>query len=96
MEYIIRYVKETWNCPVVFFTGSRFDSALYVQMVEQLYRLKEKWGIGILDLWSDDAFNRIPEEKRKVYMNDPIHPTKAGYRLWWGPQLERQLLAYLS
>ena len=96
MESIIRYAKETWNCPVVFFTGSRFDSPLYAQMVERLYQLKEKWGIGILDLWSDDAFNEISEEDRRLYMNDPIHPTKAGCRLWWGPELERQLLAFLT
>lgn len=29
-------------------------------------------------------------------MNDGIHPTKAGYRDWWGPEQERQLLEYLA
>ncbi len=23
-----------------------------------------------------------------------IHPTKAGYREWWCPEMEKQLLAY--
>lgn len=96
MEYIIAYAKETWNCPVVFFTGSRYDSTDYDAMVNRLLELKEKWDIGVLDLWSSDAFNRISNADRKVYMDDGIHPTKAGYRDWWGPEMERQLIDYLA
>ena len=29
-------------------------------------------------------------------MKDTIHPYKAGYRDWWGPELEKQLCAYLE
>lgn len=96
MEYIICYAQETWGCPVVFFTGSRYDSKAYGAMVDQLLKLQEKWGIGVLNLWSGDEFNDIPDAQRDIYMNDDIHPTKAGYRDWWGPELERQLLAFLS
>lgn len=96
LEYIICYAKETWNCPVAFFTGSRFENRKYGQMVTLLLKLKEKWGIWVLDLWSDDAFNAISDEKRNLYMNDPVHPLKAGYRDWWGPEMERQLCAYLD
>lgn len=96
MEYIICYARKTWNCPVMFFTGSRYESAEYAAMVTRLLELKEKWGIGVLDLWNGDAFNHISDADRKVYMDDRIHPTKAGYRDWWGPELERQLLAYLE
>ncbi len=96
MEYIIAYAKKAWDCPVVFFTGTRYPSKAYGAMVQALYQLQKKWGIGILDLWSDDTFNQIPSEKRRLYMSDPIHPTKAGYRDWWGPEQERQLLVYLQ
>lgn len=96
MEYIICYARKTWNCPVMFFTGSRYESAAYEAMVTRLLELKEKWGIGVLDLWSGDAFNHISGAERRVYMDDRIHPTKAGYRDWWGPELERQLLAILE
>ena len=96
IEFIINYARETWNCPVVFFTGSRYDSARYDAMVKRLYELMDKYGIGILDLWSSDGFNQISDEQRSIYMSDPIHPTKAGYRDWWGPELERQLLDYLG
>ncbi len=96
MEFIINYAQSTWNCPVVFFTGSYYDSERYGAMVERLTELKDKYGIGVLDLWHGGEFNNIPDADRAVYMNDNIHPTKAGYRDWWGPELEKQLLEYLK
>lgn len=96
MEYIICYAKQTWDCPVVFYTNARFESEHYAAMVNRLYALKEKWGIGILDLWSGDEFNDITEEQRELYMKDSIHPYKAGYRDWWGPELERQLCGFFG
>ena len=96
MEFIIRYAKDTWNCPVVFFTGSHYDSREYAAMVQRLSELKELYGIGVMDLWSGEAFNRLTQAQRTLYMSDDIHPTKAGYRDWWGPEMERQLLAYLN
>lgn len=96
MEYIICYAEQTWGCPVVFYTNARFDSENYQEMVERLYQLADKREIGILDLWSDDGFNQITETERALYMKDNIHPYKAGYRDWWGPELERQLCDFLS
>ncbi len=96
MEYIICYAQENWSCPVVFFTGSRYDSSDYGAMVQSLYALQEKWGIGILDLWTDDTFNSISTSQRNIYMSDFIHPTRAGYRDWWGPEQEKQLLSFLG
>lgn len=96
MEYIIVYAQETWNCPVVFFTSSRYDSVEYEAMVTTLLALEEKYGICVLDLWSDDSFNDISDEDRGLYMQDKIHPTKAGYLYWWGPEMERQLAEFLG
>lgn len=96
MEYIIAYAQETWHCPVVFYTGSRYDSAEYAAMVQRLKELQDKWGIGVLDLWSSDAFNTISDADRALYMNDNIHPTKAGYREWWCPEMEAQLMDYMN
>ena len=81
---------------MVFFTGSRYDSIAYEAMVERLTELKDKYDICVLDLWHSDTFNDLTEEQRKIYMVDNIHPSKAGYRDWWGPELEKQLLAYLN
>lgn len=96
IEYIIAYVKKNWNCPVAFYTGSRYESDNYQAMVEGLYALSKKWDIGVLDLWSDDGFNDISEDERSLYMADPIHPKKAGYMKWWCPELEKRLLAYIG
>ena len=96
MEYIIRYAQTTWNCPVAFFTGSYYKSENYGKMVEALKKLSDKWGICVLNLYDDPDFNNLTEEERSIYMSDDIHPKRAGYRDWWGPELERQLLDFME
>lgn len=96
MEYIIAYCQKQWNCPVVFYTGSYFESEAYSAMVDRLYELKEKWNIGVIDLYKDEAFNAIDEETYAFYMYDPIHPTKAGYIKWWMPKMEADLIRILD
>lgn len=96
MEYIICYAQQTWGCKVAFYTGSYYDSVSYAAMVERLMELQEKWGICVLDLWHDVVFNAIPDAERQLFMADKIHPTKAGYRNWWCPEIEKQILSYLS
>lgn len=96
LQYIICYAQQTWDCPVVFFTGSHYDSPAYEAMVQRLMELKEIYEIGVLDLWTGDSFNNISDEQRSLCMSDNIHPTKAGYRDWWGPEMEAQLLNYLA
>ncbi len=91
IEYIIAYSKETWNCPVIFYTQSKYDSEHYAKMVDLLLEIKEKWGIKVIDLWNDTAINSITEEERKLYLVDHIHPTKAGYKEWWLPKFRECL-----
>jgi hypothetical protein len=95
IEHIIRYAKDTWRCPVMFYTGSRFDSPAYGAMVNALHKIAEKWGIDVIDLWNGEAFNAIPPEARALYMADDVHPVMAGYRDWWLPEMERQITGYL-
>jgi len=96
IEYIINYCKENYQSEVLFYTGSRYDSDNYKKMVDRLFEIKNKWNIGVLDLYTSDEFNNITDSQRKLYMNDPIHPTKAGYREWWCPEMAKQLLEYLG
>lgn len=91
VEYIIAYAKETWRCPVVFYTNPVYDSTEYAAMVEILQGISEKWEIDVIDLWNDAAFNSITEEQRTLYMADAIHPTQAGYLEWWTPYMEEVL-----
>ena len=97
METIIAYTQETWGCPVVFYTGTRFDNEKYGQMVDALQQLQEKWGIGIVDLWNNQAMTDIiGTEQYDAYMKDKIHPNATGYREWWTPEFEKVLAEYLT
>ena len=88
MEYIICYVEQTWDCPVVFYTGTKFDSELYPQMISALDELQEKWNVEVIDMWNGLD---VDIENYGLYMADDIHPTQAGYLEWWTPFMEQQL-----
>lgn len=94
IEYIIWYCEETWHCPVSFYTGTKFDNANYEKMVNALYDIQEKWGIGIIDLWNDPAMNAVPPSLYHMYMTDDIHPSKIGYTRWWLPKFVEHLQKY--
>lgn len=91
IEFIISYAKETWNCPVIFYTQSKYDSEHYAKMVDLLYEIQKKMDITIIDFWNDAEINSITEEQRKIYLVDHIHPTKAGYKEWWLPKFQESL-----
>ena len=92
IEYIIAYAKEKWDCPVSFYTGTKYTSSQYQSMVDALLQIKEKWDIGVLDLYNDPEMNAVTSEDYQRYMADPIHPTDVGYEDWWLPKFEQFLL----
>lgn len=92
IEYILARVRETWDCPVYFYTNPPTGNAHYAELVDAVFQIAEKWGITVIDLYTDEAFNAITNEQRTLYMMDTIHPTKAGYRDWWLPKFEEALL----
>lgn len=94
IEYIIEYAKKTWNCPVIFYTGTKYDSENYGRMVELLYAIARKHEIAVIGLWNH-PMNQIIKEDYDLYMADGIHPTKAGYRDWWTPEIRRILIGIL-
>lgn len=91
IEYIIAYVEQTWNCPVMFYTNPYYESDTYGQMVDLLKKIAEKWDVSVINLWDSKEFNNISDEKRKLYMADEIHPTQAGYLEWWLPEFEENI-----
>lgn len=95
IEYIICYAKETWNCPIIFYTGTKYDGKYYEEMVNLLLDIKEKWKIGVLDLWHDEEMNQVSSEEYKLYMVNKIHPSKAGYKDWWTPKFEEILKEFI-
>lgn len=94
MEYIISYCTDTWDCPVVFYTGTKYDSQMYGEMVKALMLLQDKWDIGVINLWDDEEMNSVSATDYKLFMYDSIHPTRAGYKLWWTPKFEEYLYKY--
>lgn len=96
IEYIIAYAEKTWHCPVLFYTGTRFDCEEYGEMVKLLLGIQKKWKIGVIDLWNDKALHAISEKDYNLYMSNPIHPTQAGYLLWWVPAMETYLYEFLK
>ena len=99
LEYIICYAKQTWDCPVIIYTGTKYDSYKYEnyeKMVAILPQLQEKWGIGVIDLWNNEQMDAVSDEDYELYMADGIHPTQAGYLEWWTPVMEEYLYEYLA
>ena len=68
IEYIIAYAKQTWNCPVVFYTNPQYASPAYKAMVEALKKIADKWGIQVIDLWDNKEFT--DNYRKHTYMND--------------------------
>lgn len=95
IEYIIAYARQTWDCPVIFYTGTKYDSTQYEKMVDLLLEIQQKWDIGVIDLWNNGEMNSVSKADYKLYMANGIHPTRAGYRDWWLPVMEEYLYNYL-
>jgi len=86
IRFIAEYVKTTFNCPIVFYTGTYFENELYAKMVDLLYDLMKEYNFYILDLYHSEDMLSVSEADYRRYMRDPIHPTLAGYDEWWTPK----------
>lgn len=91
INYIINYVRSTWNCPIVFYTNAYFNNKSYQKMVNIIKEISKLRNIYVIDMFNNEEFNKISDEERKLYMADIIHPTKAGYLKWWTPEIEKEL-----
>jgi lysophospholipase L1-like esterase len=92
MQHVVDYARTTWGCPVLFYSGTHFESDVYAQMVELLDELSEVMDVVVIDLYHDEAMRAVSPEDVALYMHDPVHPTKAGYELWWTPKFEEALM----
>ena len=92
--FIVDYVNKTFGCPIIFYTGTRFESAGYGETVKMLLKLQKEYGFYCLDLWNDPDMLSVREEDRKRFMKDGVHPTLEGYRDWWAPKFVSFLLNF--
>lgn len=92
IEYIIAYIKDKYNCPIAFYTGPRYNSATYQNMVDALLEIQKKWDIYVIDFWNDPDFAALSAREQSKwlskYMADDIHPNALGYEEWWTPVFE--------
>lgn len=86
IRFVLQYVKDTFSCPIMFYTGTYFENERYVEMINFLYRLQDEYEFHILDLYNDQEMRNISEEQYQVYMRDVVHPTLEGYKEWWTPK----------
>lgn len=83
IEFIVAYAKMSWNCEVTFYTNPYYNNASYESLIDDLYRIQTKWGIGILDFYHYTDMEALDAATLGSYMADPIHPNALGYK-WMG------------
>lgn len=86
IRFILDYVSRSFGCPILFYTGTFFESSAYRDMIALLYRIRQEVPFYILDLYHDGDMLSVSEENYRIYMSDPVHPTLTGYREWWTPK----------
>jgi lysophospholipase L1-like esterase len=91
IEFIIKYARENFKCPIAFYTSPDYHSKSYRDLVDLLKEIQSEENIYVIDLFSAPDFPRIIAKEDRLYMSDPIHPTKAGYLLWWTPYFEKKI-----
>ena len=97
-EYIINYAMQTYNCPVVFYTGSYYESDNYAAMVEGIKEVCTQYDLDLVNLWDDQEMTDIygTDQWNEYMASDGIHPLKKGYQEWWGPKFEQTLTDVFS
>lgn len=86
IRFVLEYGKQTFRCPVAFYTGTYFESEKYAAMVKLLYALQKEYDFHILDLYNDEEMLSVSKEQYAQYMSDHVHPTLLGYEQWWTPK----------
>ncbi|WP_147369751.1 SGNH/GDSL hydrolase family protein [Bombilactobacillus bombi] len=92
IEYVIKYVQDTWHCSVIFYTGLYRDNPKYNQLVARLFELQKKWNFSIIDLYNNSDINNALKQNYNIYMADAIHPRKVFYQDYWTPIFRQELL----
>lgn len=86
LRFIVEYARETYSCPVMFYTGTYFENRNYREMVDLLLGLQKEYGFSVLNLYDDAEMSSVTKEDYEKYMSDPVHPTRLGYEEWWTPK----------
>ncbi len=96
INFIAEYVKNTFGCPLVFYTNPRYENERYKTMANDLLDIAKARKFAVIDLYNDRAFSDITPEQRREFMADDIHPTLKGYSEWWAPIFAKRLSEILK
>ena len=97
IETIIAYARDTFGCPVCFYTGTYCQKEHYDEMVQLLLEIQKKWDIGVIDMFNNPEMTAVyGTELYDSYMFDEVHPNRAGYVEWWTPVIDAALVEYMS
>jgi len=96
IQYIITYAQKTWNCPIIFYTGTKYSNEDYGKMVDLLLEIQKHYdyGIGVIDMYHN--LDTDTELYNQYISFDGIHPTKRGYGQWWTPFMIEGICDYLA
>ncbi len=86
IRFILTYVKETFDCPIAFYTSTYYNNSRYEKQMELLKELQKEYNFCILNFWEDEEMRAVGEKDYKRYMQDAVHPTLEGYSEWWTPK----------
>jgi len=96
IETIIAYARDTFDCPVCFYTGTYCEKEHYDEMVQLLLEIQKKWDIGVIDMFNNEEMTAIyGTELYDSYMFDEVHPNRAGYVEWWTPVIDAALTEFM-
>lgn len=96
IEEVCRYVRATFNCPLVFYTCLQNDpDHKYADLIKALQHLRKKWGFAIIDLFDNQGLLASTAAHPNA-MFDDVHPTQEGYLKIWLPVFERELTAIIT
>ncbi len=97
IETIIAYARDTFDCPVAFYTGTYCEKENYPEMVQLLLDIQEKWDIGVVDMFNNEEMTAVyGTEQYDLYMHDEVHPYRLGYVEWWTPVIEKELAEFMA
>lgn len=97
IETIIAYARDTFNCPVCFYTGTYCEKEHYDEMVQLLLEIQKKWDIGVIDMFNNPEMTAVyGTEQYSTYMYDEVHPYRVGYVEWWTPVINAALTEYMG
>lgn len=87
MEYIVIYCRDTWGCPVGFYTGYYPEDEDYQKLIDAMNIVAEKWKVDTIDFCNSPSIT-INDDNKKEYLASKHYPTAQGYKEFFTPMVE--------